>query len=168
MNILLSLLIYNPLEAYTMILLCDVINFKRTELTFRNFILLYVLGAINFCVQMVPYIWEGSIIHIYGNIIVSYGIIPIIVRKFYKVMCGDISYCKVFVAEMIICMYTIVISIMLNIVFEFNNIFINNNISHEFIANIVIFVVQIISYSIIRKWSISYEERFKENCRKIR
>lgn len=61
MNIPLSLLIYNPIEAYTMILLCDVINFKHTKFTLKNIVLLYGLSTINFCLQMIPYIWEGSI-----------------------------------------------------------------------------------------------------------
>lgn len=168
MNIPLSLLIYNPIEAYTMILLCDVINFKHTKFTLKNIALLYGLSAINFGLQMIPYIWEGSIVHICGNMIVSYGIIPIIVRAFYKIMCGDISYRRVFVAEMIICVYTVVLSMILNVAFGFNNMFINDNILHEFITNSVIFVVQIVSYTFIKKWSIRYEEHFKENRREVR
>lgn len=168
MNIPLSLLIYNPIEAYTMILLCDVINFRHTKFTLKNIALLYSLSAINFGLQMIPYILEGSIVHICGNMIVSYGIIPIIVRAFYKIMCGDISYRRVFVAEMIICVYTVVLSMILNAVFGFNNMFINDNILHEFITNSVIFVVQIVSYTFIKKWSIRYEEHFKENRREVR
>lgn len=168
MNVLLSLLIYNPIEAYTMILLCDVINFRHTKFTLKNIALLYGLSAINFGLQMIPYIWEGSIVHICGNMIVSYGIIPIIVRAFYKIMCGDISYRRVFVAEMIICVYTVVLSMILNAAFGFNNMFINDNILHEFITNSVIFVVQIVSYTFIKKWSIRYEEHFKENRREVR
>lgn len=168
MNILLSLLIYNPIEAYTMILLCGVINFRHTKFTLKNIALLYGLSAINFGLQMIPYIWEGSIVHICGNMIVSYGIIPIIVRAFYKIMCGDISYRRVFVAEMIICVYTVVLSMILNAAFGFNNMFINDNILHEFITNSVIFVVQIVSYTFIKKWSIRYEEHFKENRREVR
>ena len=168
MNIPLSLLIYNPIEACTMILLCDVINFKHTKFTLKNIALLYGLSAINFGLQMIPYIWEGSIVHICGNMIVSYGIIPIIVRAFYKIMCGDISYRRVFVAEMIICVYTVVLSMILNVAFGFNNMFINDNILHEFITNSVIFVVQIVSYTFIKKWSIRYEEHFKENRREVR
>lgn len=117
MNVPLSLLIYNPIETYTMILLCDVINFRHTKFTLKNIALLYGLSAINFGLQMIPYIWEGSIVHICGNMIVSYGIIPIIVRAFYKIMCGDISYRRVFVAEMIICVYTVVLSMILNAAF---------------------------------------------------
>lgn len=168
MNIPLSLLIYNPIEAYTMILLCDVINFKHTKFTLKNIVLLYGLSTINFCLQMIPYIWEGSITHIYGNMIVSYGVIPIVVRAFYKIMCGDISYRIVFVAEMIICVYTVVLSMVLNAIFGFNNMFINDNILHEFITNSVIFVVQIVSYTFIKKWSIRYEEHFEENRREVR
>lgn len=168
MNVPLSLLIYNPIEAYTMILLCDVINFKNTKFTLKNIALLYGLSAINFSLQMIPYIWEGSIVHICGNMIVSYGIIPIIVRAFYKIMCGDISYRRVFVAEMIICVYTVVLSMILNVAFGFNNMLINDNILHEFITNFVIFVVQIVSYTFIKKWSIRYEEHFKENRREVR
>lgn len=168
MNVPLSLLIYNPIEAYTMILLCDVINFRHTKFTLKNIALLYGLSAINFGLQMIPYIWEGSIVHICGNMIVSYGIIPIIVRAFYKIMCGDISYRRVFVAEMIICVYTVVLSMILNAAFGFNNMFINDNILHEFITNSVIFVVQIVSYTFIKKWSIRYEEHFKENRREVR
>lgn len=168
MNVPLSLLIYNPIEAYTMILLCDVINFRHTKFTLKNIALLYGLSAINFGLQMIPYIWEGSIVHICGNMIVSYGIIPIIVRAFYKIMCGDISYRRVFVAEMIICVYTVVLSMILNAAFGFNNMFINDNILHEFITNSVIFVVRIVSYTFIKKWSIRYEEHFKENRREVR
>ena len=168
MNVPLSLLIYNPIETYTMILLCDVINFRHTKFTLKNIALLYGLSAINFGLQMIPYIWEGSIVHICGNMIVSYGIIPIIVRAFYKIMCGDISYRRVFVAEMIICVYTVVLSMILNAAFGFNNMFINDNILHEFITNSVIFVVQIVSYTFIKKWSIRYEEHFKENRREVR
>ena len=168
MNIPLSLLIYNLIEAYTMILLCDVINFKHTKFILKNIALLYGLSTINFGLQMIPYIWEGSIAHICGNMIVSYGVIPIIVRAFYKIMCGDISYRRVFVAEMIICVHTVVISMILNAIFGFNNMFINDNILHEFITNSVIFVVQIVSYTFIKKWSIRYEEHFKENRREIR
>ena len=51
MNIPLSLLIYNPIEAYTLVLLCDIITGSRTEFNRKLFPYLFVYSDINFLIQ---------------------------------------------------------------------------------------------------------------------
>lgn len=47
MNIPLSLLIYNPIEAYALVLLCDIITGNRTRICVRLILYLYIFGAAN-------------------------------------------------------------------------------------------------------------------------
>lgn len=47
MSVPLSLLIYNPIEAYILILLCDVIAENDTKFTIKRALLLWDFGATN-------------------------------------------------------------------------------------------------------------------------
>ena len=60
MSVPLSLLIYNPIEAYILILLCDVIAENDTKFTIKRALLLWDFGATNLFIQLVPYIWYGK------------------------------------------------------------------------------------------------------------
>lgn len=77
MNMLLSLLIYNPLEAYTLILLCDVIFGCHTKLCIKNIAITYLLGAVNFSFQQIPNIWYGDLTYLFANFLIMFIICPI-------------------------------------------------------------------------------------------
>ncbi len=70
MNIPLSLLIYNPIEAYTMILLCDIITGNRTKFSIKMINSIYVFGAVNLAIQLVPCLFVGESYFALLNILV--------------------------------------------------------------------------------------------------
>ena len=92
MNIPLSLLIYNPIEAYAMILLCDIITGDRTKICAKNIMLIYMLSSISFCVQYIPvFVYESSLF-IVLNVFCNYFIVPNILFLFYREIGGRIEY----------------------------------------------------------------------------
>lgn len=60
MNIPLSLLIYNPIEAYALVLLCDIITGNRTRICVRLILYLYIFGAANILIQNIPNAWVSE------------------------------------------------------------------------------------------------------------
>lgn len=68
MSVPLSLLIYNPIEAYILILLCDIITGENTKIGIRNIGKLYLLGAVNLLFQSIPNLWYGENFYIFLSI----------------------------------------------------------------------------------------------------
>lgn len=165
MNIPLSLLIYNPIEAYTMILLCDIITGNRTKINPKLVLYLYVFGAVNLCIQLFPTIWVNEPLFAILNIIVNYLFVPISIKIFYGIVTHKVTYFKCFIVEVINCIFIIVISNIFVLFIESYNMFYTVNKFHEFITNMVIFFVQITLYLIIRFKAGNYYEKYCKSYR---
>lgn len=160
MNIPLSLLIYNPIEAYTMILLCDVITGNRTKFNLKMVCFLYIFGAVNLAIQLVPCLFIGKSYFALLNILVGYFAVSISIKYFYGTLCCKISYLRCVLAQFINTICIIVICNITTHIFGFNNMFYNDNNLHEFIVNITAFSLQIVAYKFIQKEFRSYGKSF--------
>lgn len=118
MNIPLSLLIYNPIEAYVLILLCDVITGNNTKFTVKRVLLLWAFGATNLLIQSIPYIWYGKWFFAILNVAVNYMVIPLFIMCYYKVISCYISYFRCFISELINCLFIIIISNTFNLLID--------------------------------------------------
>lgn len=165
MNILLSLLIYNPLEAYTLILLCDIITGNNTRFNKNNLITLWEFGAVNFIIQYIPNIIYGFSTYVYLTLFFNYLIIPISLLFFYRGLSGNVKYWNCLVCQMINCLFIIVVSNIFNTFIYSYNIFCPANRFHELFSNFVIFFVQILLYTSIKHRRFHYEKRFQRNCK---
>lgn len=164
MNVLLSLLIYNPLEAYTLILLCNVIAGNNTKFNTKNILVLYLFCAVNFLIQIVPYIFYDSVLYIVSNLFVAYVVTPLILRLVYvKFINKNLTIRQSFVALFIYCVFVIVIPMIMDAIFKTHTSFYNDNNLHEMISNFIIFFVQIISYKFIENRRNYYEKLCKRN-----
>ena len=167
MNILLSLLIYNPIEAYAMTLLCDIITGNRVKFKKINILYMVLFSTVNFIIQIVPNIFEDSIIYILLQVLCEYMLIPVSIFIFYKAISNsNISIRQCIVVQFINSCFIMALSFVISVLFGFNNVFHNSDILSEFISNLVIFSVQISLYTFIKIRSISYEKLCKTNCRK--
>lgn len=165
MNVPLSLLIYNPLEAYTLILLCDVIIGRHTKLCIKNIAIMYLLGTVNFSFQQIPNIWYGNLTYLFANFLIMFVICPIWLHWAYEMMSTSIVRHRPFIISITInCIFIMVITSFYHFLFNGNVLFRNNNIFTEFVINFTIFPVQILLYKIIKKRGSLYEERCKRDC----
>lgn len=72
MNIPLSLLIYNPIEAYTLILLGDIITGNDTKFNKKSIVALWVFGTVNFVMQFLPNLVYGENCFLFVSFISNY------------------------------------------------------------------------------------------------
>lgn len=72
MNIPLSLLIYNPIEAYTLILLGDIITGNDTKFNKKSIVALWVFGTVNFVMQFLPNLVYGENCFLFVSCISNY------------------------------------------------------------------------------------------------
>jgi hypothetical protein len=158
MNILLSLLIYNPIEAYTMILLCDIITGSNTKLCIKKIPFIYLFSIVNLFIQSIPYLIQGTRLFAIVNILTGYFVVSISIKYFYSIILSKIAYLNCVIAQFINTLCIIVICSIADTLFNIDSMFINNNILHEFIVNIIIFSVQIIVYKIIKRRICLYEK----------
>lgn len=165
MNIPLSLLFYNPIEAYIIMLLCDVITGNNTKLSLKRIVLLYLYGTINLIIQVISYIWYGRIQYLVLNIIVSYIIAPLLLKLFYPIITGNsIVLRQAIVAMFILSVVTMVISNTYGMLFDTHVLTYNDNEINEFVVNLIIFSVQISLYKII----IRKMDKYEKHCKKYR
>lgn len=82
MNIPLSLLIYNPIEAYTMILLCDIITGSDTKIYIKKIPFIYLFSIVNLFIQSIPYLIQGTELFAIVNILTGYFIVSISIKYF--------------------------------------------------------------------------------------
>lgn len=135
MNIPLSLLFYNPIEAYIIMLLCDVITGNNTKLSLKRIVLLYLYGTINLIIQVISYIWYGRIQYLVLNIIVSYIIAPLLLKLFYPIITGNsIVLRQAIVAMFILSVVTMVISNTYGMLFDTHVLTYNDNEINEFVV----------------------------------
>ena len=164
MNIPLSLLVYNPIEAYAIILLCDIITGNRTKFSSKMILYLYAFSTVNAFIQMIPMVWIGRSYFAFINIAINYIITPFSIRFFYRIITAKISYKRCFIVGIIDCLFIIIITSILSFVLKDYNMFYTENICHELITNIIIFSVQITLYLIIRIIGDHYYEKFRKGC----
>lgn len=167
MNIPLSLLVYNPIEAYTLILLCDIISGKRTKFNIKTIPIIYVLGVVNFVIQWIPNFFYGTILFAILGLFNGYFVVSLSLKIVYKYLNCEVSHDECILCQFINTIFIVVISSVMKFIFDIGDLFYNNNNLHEFIVNLVIFSVQIIIYNFIRR-VFDYEKRSKENRRKVR
>ena len=160
MNIPLSLLIYNPVEAFCFILLCDIITSNKTRICIRLIPYLYIFGAVNLFIQNIPNIWIDRPYFAVISIFMNYIVTPFSIRFFYGIIGNKISYKRCFIVGVIDCLFIIVISSIFDFLIKDYNMFYTENKYHELISNSVIFSVQIILYLIIRIKGEHYYEKF--------
>lgn len=169
MNIPLSLLIYNPIEAYTMILLCDVITGNNTNINTKTIGVMYLLGAVNLFFQCIPNLMYGSFLYIIINILVVFIIYPIFIYNVYtKALYNYATFRNILIAVFIENIFVLTLSSFMGLLFSGKIIFIHNNSVREFISNVVIFSLQILLYTFVKKRGHKYEKCCKRNCKKIR
>lgn len=167
MNTFLSLLIYNPLEAVAIILLCDILSGNRTRLSIRNVLFLYLFGGVSYCIQDIANLWFGDMNFIFANVLVVVLIYPFIIYTFYFMIYGKMARYRIFVvASLVDNTFILTISFILNMLFRNTNPFYNNDIKREFIIDITIFTILISLLIFIKKKEISYEKRFEGNRKK--
>lgn len=164
MNILLSLLIYNPIEAYTMILLCGVIRCSDIRLGRYKILKLFLLGSVNLFVQCSSFTLYGKNGFLILNIVISYIITPILIKIFCLIVLNEsVKIMHSFICVCIMSIFSIIILAIFGFIFNENILFYNNNVIYEFISNMLIFGVQILLYTIIKIKRGKYEESCKIN-----
>ncbi len=167
MNIPLSLLIYNPIEAYILILLCDIIAGENTKITIRNIWKLYLLGAVNLLFQNIPNLWYGKNFYILISISEALTVHAIIIYIFYiKVLHKSICIGQAFVAATIQTLFVIILSSSFGLLVKKRIIFFNESLVMEFISNLIISSIQLLLYTFIKKKGKIYEEHCKRDCKK--
>lgn len=166
MNVPLSLLIYNPIEAYTLVLLCDIIIGRKTAFNIKSIPIIYIFGSINFIIQWIPNIFYGSILFVILGLFNGYFIVSFSLMLMYKCLSCDVLYRKCILCQLINTIFIVVISSIMKFMFNIGDLFYNNNNLHEFIVNLLIFSMQIITYNFIRS-VFNYEKYSKENRRRI-
>lgn len=169
MNIPLSLLIYNPIEAYALTLLCDIITGNNTWIKKDKIFIIYFLGFINFIIQEIPNIFEETLLYIFMQLICEYILISITMFIFYPILRRyKIKKRQCVIAQFINSVFIIVISSIVGFVLNIVDMFYIQNMFHEFVANTFIFSVQISLYTFIKLRSINYEKCCKGSGRKFR
>lgn len=158
MNVPLSLIFYNPLEAYSIFLLCDVIIGYKAKFTIKNFWHIWVFGSCNFVLQSIPYFFYGYKLFAIINLLITYFVVPVSVKYFYGLYRCKISYKRCVIAQLINSLFIIVISSIWSIFFGVDSIFYNSNELHEFITNITIYLLQILSYIFVKRKGLYYEK----------
>mgnify|MGYP004564090875 CR=1 FL=1 len=163
-NILLSLLIYNPIEAYTMILLCDTITGNNTKFSKRNILLLFLFGTVNFVIQYLPNFIENDNVFCVLMFAVCYVTMPFSLKYFYHIISlNNISMLRSVMAIFVSCIIIMVISSVFSVITNQNNILCNHNNLSEFIINTIIHILQIVVYNYIKRKSMEYEKFCKRN-----
>lgn len=163
MNIPLSLLIYNPIEAYTLILLGDIITGNDTKFNKKSIVALWVFGTVNFVIQFLPNLVYGENCFLFVSFISNYLIIPVSMLFFYNLVSFKINYFTCLMCQIINCLFILIIVSIFNSIAYSYNLFCPANRFHEFISNFVIFFMQIMLYTIINHRRFYYEKCCKNH-----
>lgn len=168
MNILWSLILYNPLEALTLILFCDMISKRK----FRFFDVLhcYILGTINLLFQISRMLFDNKIIILFLDLFVALVIMTITLNLYYNKQILSKSECEKTTLKHSFCAIALnYVSIMIS-TFVLNSLFgkiYDSNYTtsyYEFISNIFIRLIFLLIVGFISDWRLKYEKRTKEDC----
>lgn len=168
MNLVPSLLIYNPLEALVIILLLSFVSNKR--LRFKSVIInSYILGTINLIFQFIIELNYGTLIYSMLTTLLQFIILPYILYIYCSfVMSIKINFLKVYIIRILFSFSTLLIILLLNKLCVFN-IFINCfGICEELLLNLSVRVSQFIILGVMNfiKRRYNNERIPKETCRK--
>lgn len=147
MNIIMSLLIYNPIEALLLIMFCNIVTSRK----FNKFdvLYLYVLGDINFAAQFIGILIRPVLLSMFYDIFATFVIYPISLYLFYNyIICKNennrikfsITLLALFLNFVVLSFTANTLNIFLNN--GFNGVF--NDIYNEFIYNLVARILYVI------------------------
>lgn len=149
MNIPISFLILNPLEALVVIMGCDIFTNRKFNIS-KDIKHVYILGTINLIIQILINLFEVGILSLLLNILVPFIISSYITKVYYSKCLCNIKYWEAFITQ---ALYMITTSIIIYIFEGFDsNIYTVNyiNLNYEIIINILKTVFQIILIFILR------------------
>ena len=150
MNFYLSLLIYNPLEAFILIYFCSIFgNFKLNKNILKE---CYILGSINLAVQYMGRNIENDALMFLYDIFISIIVTPILLFIFIRLF-HNITDIKLCIFSAIFNFLTLFASLfLLNFIKGIDVIFTGfySEILHEFLLNIYIKIFQIFILYLLR------------------
>lgn len=149
MNILMSFLILNPLEALVVIMGCDIFTNRRFNIL-NDIKYVYGLSTINLIIQILLHWLKSDILGLLSNLVVPFIISPYITNVYYNKYLGKIKYYNVFIVQSL---YMITMSLtigLFNIIFD--EIYVTEyiNIFYELIVNLSKSIIQILIIFIVR------------------
>lgn len=155
MSFLPSLLLYNPLEAFIILLFCNVCSGTKTKT--RIILDSYILGTLNFVVQYPNMLLGNSMWQLIYNIFVMLILMPVILYLYSK---------KKYKHRAVTCFLSNIFAFITSagICFAFNNMFecIPNGVflngAYEMVANLVLRIVQLFLILILYKGKCLYEK----------
>lgn len=149
MNIPISFLILNPLEALVVIMGCDIFTNRKFNIS-KDIKHVYILGTINLIIQILINLFEVGISSLILNILIPFIISPYITKIYYNRYLGNIKYCNVFIVQAIYMVTTAITIYLFN--FIFNNIYITiyintlydlaTNLTKSFIQVLIIYTLR--------------------------
>lgn len=161
MSFLPSLLLYNPLEAFIILLFCNVCSGTKTKI--RIILDSYILGTLNFVVQYPNMLLESPVWQLIYNIFVaiigmSFTVYLLFKKKYnysFKLCVGSSVF--IFLSSIILIWITNnYIKIIMTNVFD--------NTLDEFIINLILRVIQLFLIFILYKGKCFYEKVSQKDC----
>lgn len=150
MNIPMSFLILNPLEALVVIMGCDIFTNRKFNIS-KDIKHIYILGTINLAVQIFLHLFKSNILGLLLNILVPFIISPYITKIYYNKFLGEIKYLQIFIVQASY-MVTMALTISLfNLIFD--NIYITEYINtvYDLSTNLTKSFIQVLMIFILRR-----------------
>ena len=150
MNIPMSFLILNPLEALVVIMGCDIFTNRKFNIS-KDIKHVYILGTINLIIQILINLFEVGILSLLLNILVPFIISPYITKIYYNRYIGNIKYCNVFIVQAIYMVTTAITIYLFN--FIFSNIYITKyvNTLYDLATNLTKSFIQVLIIYTLRR-----------------
>ena len=166
MNLIPSLLIYNPLEALVIILLLSFVS--NTNLSCKSiFFNSYLLGSINLLFQFLVECTYGLKIYPLLSIFLGFIITPFIIYEYNKyIICFQISFVSVYLISIYFHFSTIIIVLLLNDLYIIDIFLKDFVLNQEFLMNMYIRIPQLIILGILnltKRWA-KNEKFLKKHC----
>lgn len=163
MSLIPSLLLYNPLEMFVIILGCNL--FVRNSIDYRKLtIISYIGGAINLAFQYIPNIMIGHPLHTLINNLINFAIVPLVIFIFLNFSGFKFNINQIYIV------YMVNIGISMFVLFLINNIYKEiyfgyfDNFLYELLCNFILRFFEIILLFIINYMEGKYERIIEENC----
>lgn len=163
MSLIPSLLLYNPLEMFVIILGYNL--FVKENIDYRRVIIVsYIGGAINLIFQYIPNFIIGYPLHTFINNFITFLVVPFLMYLYINQIYTNR---KIFAVYFV---YVINFSISMSVCFVMNNIISDSYIGYflspsiEFLANLSLRILEILLVIIIKFLEDKYEKTIEENC----
>ena len=149
MNIPMSFLILNPLEALVVIMGCDIFTNRKFNIS-KDIKHIYILGTINLIVQIFLHSFKSDILGLLLNIFVPFVISPYITKTYYNKYLGEVKYLQVFVVQAFYMITMALIISLFNLIFDeiyiteyINTVYdLSTNLTKSFIQVLIIFILR--------------------------